>query len=284
MSVKFFGQFLLEKNIIKPEELLEAVKYQESHNPRFGEYAQSKGYITKQDIVTILNEQKRIDMQFGELAMKLNILTADKVQEILTLQKNDHILIGQALAQKGFITTETLERELALFKQDQSQYITGEVIIPAGVDNPEVIRDFVDMTRKMIRRVANLTAKADSGVLGLSELHQNDVTVRVHLYGDIIYDYIISTTLSISTKLASGIMGEDAANEPREIIIDGVKEFCNIVCGNIIAKMAKMGKTVNISAPEEIAFSAHSSSTARSKKAVCFTFASPEGDISLILV
>ncbi len=283
MSIKFFGQFLLEKNIIKPEELLEAVKYQESHNLRFGEYAQLKGYIAKQDVKTILNEQKRTDMQFGELAVKLNIMTVDQIQEILTMQKNDHILIGQALVQKGFITTEILEREVALFNEDQRQYITGEIMITAEVDNPEVIKDFVDITQKMIRRVANITVKPDSGVLGLSEPRHNDVTVRINLYGDLTYDYIISATLPISVKLVSGIIGEDASKEPREVIIDGIKEFCNIACGNIIAKMAKTGKTVNISPPEEIDFLSYIP-TARSKKAVYFTLASPEGDIDLILV
>ncbi len=283
MSVKFFGQFLLEKNIIKPEALLEAVKYQESHNLRFGEYAQLKGHIAKQDVEIVLNEQKRTDMQFGELAVKLNIMTAEQVQKTLTMQKNDHVLIGQALVQKGFITTEILEREMALFNEDQRQYITGEVMITAEVDNPEVIKDFVDITHKMIRRVANITVKPDSGVLGLSEPRQNDVTVRINLYGDLTYDYIISTTLSISVKLASGIIGEDASKEPREVIIDGVKEFCNIACGNIIAKMAKMGKTVNISPPEEIDFLSYISK-ARSRKAICFTLASPEGYIDLMLV
>jgi len=70
LAVKFFGQYLLEKNIIKPRDLLEAVEYQESKNLKFGEYAISKGYVTEKDIERFQKEQKKVDMLFGELASK----------------------------------------------------------------------------------------------------------------------------------------------------------------------------------------------------------------------
>ena len=57
MPVKFFGQYLLEKNIITPQQLIEAVEYQESKNLKFGEYALSKGYLTAKDVEKIQNEQ-----------------------------------------------------------------------------------------------------------------------------------------------------------------------------------------------------------------------------------
>lgn len=284
MGIKFFGQFLLEKNIIKAEELLEAVKYQESQNLKFGEYALSKGYITKKDIDRILTEQKRTDMQFGELAVKMGILTPAQVKEILTLQSNDHILIGEALVKKGFITADALEQELALFRKDQSQYIPGDVMVPDDIENPLIVRDFVDLTQKMLRRIANIIAKADKGVIRYTEPRQNYVTILTRLQGSLTYEYIFSTSLAVSKLIASGIIGENASGEPKEVISDGVKEFCNIVCGNIVAKMAQRGKSVDVGIPEEIAFSADGYNIVKGRKAVYFNLNSTAGDITLALV
>jgi CheY-specific phosphatase CheX len=284
MSIKFFGQFLLERAVISPAELLEAVQHQESRNRRIGEYAVQKGYLTKKDVDTILAEQKRTDMQFGELAVHMKILTPGNLEELLTLQKNDHILLGEALIEKGFITRDALDSALALFRHDQSQYVPGEVLLPESVANPLVMRDFVDLTEKMFLRVAHLRVKAGEGVMSSSAPQHHDITICIRLDGSLTYEYILSASLTVSTLIASGIIGENAAHETREVIVDGVKEFCNIVCGNMLAKLAQRGQSLNITAPEEILSPAEELGNIRSKKAVFFNLSSVEGEIALILV
>lgn len=284
MGIKFFGQFLLGKNIIKPQELIKAVEYQESRNLRFGEYALSKGYLTEKDIERIQNEQKRTDMQFGEIAVKLGILNSAQVKEILTMQKNDHIFIGEALAEKGFLSRGVLERELALFKADQSKYITGEIIILGGTENPEIVRDMVDMTQKMLQRMAYINVKVDHGFISNEEPQRNFLLISVLLSGSLKYEYAISSSLETSRLIASKIIGEEIKEESREVMADGVKEFCNITCGNIIAKIAKRGKTVDISPPEEVVYSVDGYHLIKGRNAIYYPLISPKGDITLILV
>ncbi len=284
MGVKFFGQFLLEKNIIKPEELIEAVEYQESRNLKFGEYALSKGYLTEKDSERIQNEQKHTDMQFGEIAVKLGILNSTQVKEILTIQKNDHIFIGEALFEKAFLTSDVLERELSLFKEDQGKYIAGEIIIPAGAENPEIVRDMADMTQKMLQRIAYINVKVDHGFISNEEPQRNFLLVSVCLSGSLKYEYVISSSLETSRLIASKIIGEEIKEELREVIADGVKEFCNIICGNIVAKIAKRGKTVDITPPEEVVYSVDGYHLIKGRRAIYYPLVSPEGDITLILV
>jgi CheY-specific phosphatase CheX len=88
----------------------------------------------------------------------------------------------------------------------------------------------------------------------------------------------------VSELITSGILGESAAGETRDVIADGVKEFCNIVCGNIIARMAQKGVTMDINAPEEIANTGDGYRIVRGKKALYFTLSSAVGDVILILV
>ncbi|MBI4710420.1 MAG: chemotaxis protein CheX [Nitrospirae bacterium] len=284
MGIKFIGQFLLEKNIIKPEQLIEAVEYQESKRLKFGDYALSKGYLTEKNIAKIQAEQRHTDMRFGELAVKLNILTPAQVDEILTLQKNDHILIGQALIEKGFIRPEVLERELALFKADQSKFVSEGIMVPSGAANPDIIKDMVDLTQKMLLRLAQMTIKLGNGYISNKEPEKNYLLVSVYLFGSLKYHYAVSASLEASRLVASKIIGEEVKKDNREAILDGEKEFCNITCGNIIAKMAQRGKAMDISPPMEINYSGGGYSLVKGGNAVYYPMASPEGNITLILV
>jgi len=286
MPVKFFGQYLLEKNIITPQQLIEAVEYQESKNLKFGEYALLRGYLTEKDIERIQNEQKRVDMRFGELAVKLNILTSAQIQEILTRQKNDHIFIGEALLQKGFLTPDVLQRELTLFKEDQSKYATGEIDVPAGAANPEVIKSMVDLTQKMLQRVAYLNVKVGVGFISNNEPQKNFLLISVSMRGNLKYEYAFSSSQEISEIIASGVMGENIKGGSKEDISDGVKEFCNIACGNIIAKLSQKGKSLDISPPQEVVLSSDGYHIVKGRKAVYYPLVSSRGrgDSTLILI
>lgn len=284
MSVRFFGQYLLEKNIITTRQLIEAAEYQESRNLRFGEYAKSKGYLTDRDIHRIQAEQKRSDLFFGEVAVRLGILTVQQVSEILTMQRNDHIYIGAVLVQRGFITREALERELALFKEDQSKYSAGEVSVPAGAGNADAIKDMVNITMRMLKRMAGMNVKPGEGYLSANEPEKNFAVVTIVLSGSHRYEYILSVPLPAAVQIASGVIGENASGETDEVIVDGVKEFCNIVCGNIAAKMAQRGKDIDIYPPEEAVLHPDGYSLIRGRKAVCYPIASPEGEMVLMLV
>lgn len=284
MGVKFFGQYLLEKKTITPQQLIEAVEYQESKNLKFGEYALSKGYLKRTDIIRIQNEQKRVDMQFGEVAVKLNILTPTQVLEILTMQKNDHVYIGDALVIKGFITKGVLERELALFKEDQSKYAAGEIHVPEGVSNPDIVKDVVNLTQKMLQRIAYLNIKVGEGFISTNEPEENYILVSVALHGTLNYIYGFSSSQEVARLIASSIIGEEVKDDTKDIISDGVKEFCNITCGNIIAKLSQRGKNVDISPPTEIVFENDGYHLVEGKKAVHYRLASPVGGSYLILV
>ncbi|HYQ48482.1 MAG TPA: chemotaxis protein CheX [Thermodesulfovibrionales bacterium] len=283
MSIKFFGQYLLEKNLISAEQLLEAVRYQESQNLRFGEYAESRGYITKADIARILTEQKQTDLQFGQLAVRMGILSEDRVKEILVRQKNDHIMIGEAIVQKGFLSKDRIELELAAFKKDQSQYAAGEARVPEGIANPEIVRSFCDITIRMLRQVANITAKSGAGVFMAGEPGRRDMAVRTSMSGDLDYDYVLLATRDAAVQMASGVIGSDASAEPEDIVVDSAKEFCNIVCGNIMAIMAKSGRNVNIGVPELLSYSEKGYGIVKRKKTVSFNIGTTAGNIVLII-
>jgi CheY-specific phosphatase CheX len=272
MSIRFFGQFLLEKNSLTVDQLIQATKYQESINLKFGEYAHTMSYISDSDIQRLQDEQKKTDMMIGELAVKLGMLN-------LTAQKNDHIFLGEVLSQLGFMSKETVDKELALFKEDQAGYVPGEIAIPEGVKNPDNLSDLVDITEKILRRVVHLDVKVTKGLF-IKDAANNSIrfpAVSVKLSGGVNYEYVLSVPQDAAIAIASNVMGEDASYEPDDILLDGVKEFCNIVCGNFSARMAQKGKTIELSPPVNTVLSGD-------KDAVSFSLASTAGEMKLILV
>lgn len=279
MGIKFFGQFLLEKQALTVEQLVQAVKYQETINLRFGDYAHTMDYISEDDVQRLQDEQKTMDMMIGELAVKLFLLTAEQVDEILTMQKNDHLFLGEALTQMGFMSPKAVEKELALFTEDQKGYVRGKIAMPDGVKDPDNLSDLVDITQKMFRRIAHMDVKLADGVLveSVGNPVMKSPAASIKLSGAVNCEYILSMPHAATVAVASSVMGEDASYEPDEILLDGVKEFCNIVCGNFTARMAQKGKTVDLSPPVDAVLSGD-------KKAASFALTSTEGEISLLLV
>lgn len=284
MPVKFFGQYLLEKGLILPRQLMQAVKYQTEKNLRFGQYAVARGYLSEKDVEKIQNQQKLVDRKFGEIAQDLNILTRVQVEEILTMQKNDHKLLGKVLVEKQFLSSEVVERELALFKEDQSKYDVGDIITPPGVRNPEIVKEIVDLSHKMLQRMTNLNAKVKEGFLSKDEPQRNFLLIAISLSGNLKYEYVLSMSNEISRLVTAAVIGSDTAGSSRELISDGVKEFCNIVCGNIIARLSQKGKSVDISTPQEITFSDNGYSVVKGRNAIYYPIVSPKGDSALILI
>jgi len=284
MAVKFFGQYLLEKNIIKREDLLAALDFQKSKNMDFGECALAKGYIKDKDLANLTSAQKQVDMKFGEVAIKLNIMTPEQVEDVLTMQKNNHIFFGEALVEQGVITPAVLESELSLFKQDQSKYIIGDIKTPDGTKNPDAVKGMVDMTIKMFQRIARLQVKADDGYITDSEPADIFVLASISLHGSLKYEYALSLPREVSALIASAIIGEDIDNSATEMIKDGVKEFCNIVCGNIISKLSISGIEMDLSPPQEAVSSLNGYNFLRGRRAIYYPLVSFKGDGTLILI
>ena len=83
MRVEFFGQFLLNRDLIDPMQLTEAVKLQEKLNLKIGQLFKSKNLLDDKQLENILALQKNEDLFFGEAVEKLNYINKEKINEVL---------------------------------------------------------------------------------------------------------------------------------------------------------------------------------------------------------
>ena len=68
MAVGFFGQYLLNKELIDPMQLAEGIELQEKTNQKIGQILKSKNLLTEDKIEIVLELQKNKNLLFGEIA------------------------------------------------------------------------------------------------------------------------------------------------------------------------------------------------------------------------
>ncbi len=250
MAVKFFGQFLIEKGAVTRMDLLQAIDLQEKTNLKFGAMVVEIGLMTTVDVARINQAQRSEDLHFGDMAVKMGILTEDQVQQVLTAQRNNHLFIGEALIKVGALSESELENYLKEFKQDQRDYISEKVEIPAGVPHQSIWEMVADLTYKMLTRVAGMSFRPGPCTI-IDKMPSRPIVAEIGFSGSVSARYLLSVSESTRNLVAKAILDEDSVeNEPVEVLDDSVKEFINIVCGNVSAKAAQLGHTIEIAPPE----------------------------------
>jgi CheY-specific phosphatase CheX len=246
----FFGQYLVERNIVSRELLLQAIALQEQTNLSFGDTAVALGLLTAANADRINQAQRSQDLRIGDLSVQMGLLTEPQVMTILAEQKKRHLYIGEAVVKVGGLSAEDLERYLKEFKEDQAKYATDSVSIPAGVPQPELWEMMADLTYKMLTRVARVTFHSEPCRICLS-LPEYPVIAAMDITGDITVRYLFGCTPGLQAKIARAILTtDDVSGEDQEVLDDTIMEFINVVCGNIVAKAVQMGKRIDISPPE----------------------------------
>ena len=253
MAVMFFGQYLVERGVVSREILLKAIALQEQNNLSFGDTAVQLGLLTAADADRINQAQRSQDMRIGDLSVQMGLLTEEQVMTILGEQKRRHLYIGEAVVAVGGLTAEALQQYLQEFKADQAKYATDKVMIPAGVNSPELWEMMADLTYKMLTRVARVTFHSEPCSL-ISELPPFPVVAAMEISGEIAVKFIFACTAGLQQKIAQAILSaDDVSREPQEVLDDTVMEFVNVVCGNIVAKAVQLGKKTDIAPPQLLA-------------------------------
>lgn len=277
MGVQFFGQFLLEENVIKREQLLDAIEYQESQNLKLGDYAVKKNFISAADADRINQLQQSKDLRFGEAAVELGLLSNGQVEELITAQKNDRVYLGDAVVTKGYATQEQIDKALAEFKEQQSGYHPNEVELPAEVPDKELASTFFDLTHKLLLRMGGIENKLTPAKLASGSVNIPGERVQITFSGNYNTRYILGVPEIIARKMAKKLINADDPSQDE--LIDIVREFANVVCGNILARLAQGGKNADISPPED----PPADVALDNEKAVQIDIATPDGDVVTVI-
>jgi len=118
MSDQFFGQYLVDKNIIDQKQLRKAVGFQELENLKVPEFGIKKGYLDQANIDEIKKMQRTKGMRFGAAALALGILTQGQLDELKALQKGDHRYFGDVIVFMEFASEDIVTKALQDFRRE----------------------------------------------------------------------------------------------------------------------------------------------------------------------
>ena len=248
MSVKFFGQFLLERGKILKQELLDALEFQKSINVKLGTIALDAGYLSADQVERINLDQQRTDKLFGEIAIELNYLTPEQLEELLVIQKSERISFGDSLVQKGYLSLHDLEEELRAFKKHNEEVTEQAYKAVLQAKSPKIPEVFLDTSIKLLRRIADMNTE-------IIESHSDPGRIAPYLwnlcqefYGDLSGMFILSLNDHSLLKISSE-MSDENLKTVDEFAKDGAKEFVNILVGNSVSKLGQEGYKINLKPP-----------------------------------
>lgn len=120
MFTQFFGNYLLNQNLVSPEHLSEALQQQSKTRMKLGVLAINEGLLTADQVEKAHKKQQHSDMRIGDVMVGMGLLTQNQVESLLNAQPSGHLLLGQTLVDKGYMTTSQFEFALSAYKRENS--------------------------------------------------------------------------------------------------------------------------------------------------------------------
>ena len=120
MTVRFLGQYLLDRGAITAQQLQAATEAQRASNPLLGELAVREGLLSVEQAQRIHQRQRSDDRRFGDIALDLGLLDAPRLEALLATQQAGRKLLGQVLIEQGALDEASLQAALADQRADQA--------------------------------------------------------------------------------------------------------------------------------------------------------------------
>jgi len=248
MGVKFFGQFLIEQGEIDAGQLREALDYMRARNKPLGQIAVEAGYLSRRDADGINAAQRHIDRPFGELACASGLLGVAQFEEVIATQTFDHMQIGEALIELGSLEADRLAGQLDRFKADQAPYEVDVRDLPGEIHGNSIAPIVLDLLPKFHLRVARLPLKTGFGQ-PLSKLPSFAYNVGVRIEGPASLQVTLLADEHFARALAAATAYLDEADLDRDLTVDGLGEFLNVLCGNVVAVLERDGTAFRLGPP-----------------------------------
>ncbi|MGL4343634.1 MAG: chemotaxis protein CheX [Cellulosilyticaceae bacterium] len=141
MFTQFFGSYLLNEQLVTPQQLAEALELQKTVRLKLGVLAINAGYMTAGQVEEVHAMQGRVDKRIGDIAVEMGFMTCEQVETLLNSQKTGYLLLGQALVDKGYMNNTQFEAALIAYKAENHIEECDESVMKQG-QVQEIIQKF----------------------------------------------------------------------------------------------------------------------------------------------
>jgi hypothetical protein len=228
MAQMFFGQFLLDEEVIDADCLQMALEMASKEHHRLGALAVEWGYLSEPQVEMIQLEQRNRDCRFGELAIELEFLDRAQTERLLEVQKSRHKPIGEALVELGIIDEVELDDLLDRYHLSLVDQDVIHLGLPSELAVDELHAYLVGYCPKLFRRITHSPMKLRGGRPwnGRSNLSYR---VAARIGGDVDLEIGFAACPLLATQLAAQMREEPDDDLVRETIEDSAQEFVQIL-------------------------------------------------------
>jgi hypothetical protein len=250
VSVKFFGQYLIEQGEVDAGHVREALDLLDQTNRNLGEIAVEQGLLTEEEAARVNLTQRSGDQPFGDLAIDMGLMTHSDLVTCLQIQRASRLMIGEALVHLGHLPAERLGPMLDAFKADQAPYAVGVMQqLPDPLANNRIAPYVLDLLPKFARRIAGIDLKVGAAqVLVESPPFRYRIALPVHGYRSL--EITLVGDREFCCRIAAATSGLDADRLDDELMTDGVGEFLNVICGNAMSALERDGVETRLGVPD----------------------------------
>jgi CheY-specific phosphatase CheX len=238
---QFFGNYLLNQNILTKEQIISALEDTQNTRLKLGVLAINSGYMTSSQVARVHDTQVLKDKKFGDIAIELGYLTKEQVQELLNDQPKGYLLLGQAIIEKGFITEKDFESILNSYKkyykydnkllvngQEDSNYILNKVYDFSSTSYPNQYNKYVSLLiNDLIRFIGDdftpLNPEYDIRSTSYKVMSQ-------HIYGDFENTILLFADETTLIHFAERYSGEELY-DLNEYAESATQDFLNLING-----------------------------------------------------
>ncbi|HWP22566.1 MAG TPA: chemotaxis protein CheX [Candidatus Binatia bacterium] len=281
MSMRFFGQYLLEKGRITSQQLLDALECQKSVTAPIGALALERGLLTAEQIRQILQQQKKTNQLFGEIAVALGFLTQAQLDRLLDTQEISHrAKLGEVLVSKQYMTLETLEKELKEYNREAEKFAAEVSAAFSNVAHTRIVKTFTDLMLVMFTRFGKQDIIIERCETGKEKVRLFRWVISQKIAGeDVEFNCLLSVPPKLLLQMASTMLDEPVST-PDELALDATKEFVNIANGNACAKLSEDGVNLKLM-PPEVFETTTTPYPIRTDEVVCVHLASPDSKLEV---
>lgn len=233
MAVKFLGQFLMERGVITPQQLLAATEAQRASNPLLGELAVRQGLLDEAQARRINDRQRIDDRRFGDIALELGLLDAAQVEGLLAAQKAGRKLFGQVLLELGAVDAATLESELAAHRADQDAANHALAVGVADHALGEFANGAIALCGRLFPRMLDAQCQA-AGLLAPAELAPYPHVAHVRIEGEQPLFIGLACDHATMHRLVCAFLKIGPERCDDALAIDGLGEIVNVLMGYVV--------------------------------------------------
>lgn len=255
MFAQYFGQYLLNHELVTAPELEQAINAQKDTRVKLGVLAINHGHMTFDQVEDVQIAQTKMDKRFGEIAVELGFLSEEMVTTLLSSQKSAHLVLGQTLIDQEVLSYEAFAAALNSYKQEHSlsdeqfnQIVNGdidalldEVLLKEGFSEQHTLTDYIRLFAKSLIRFIDSDIRMEWAVATESKAY-DWIAQQSILSGDRSISRItaIAGDEASILKLAS-LYAQESIEEPGEMMEASVGEFLNLHNGIYLVNRSNEG-------------------------------------------